>query len=108
MTQAIPASDDFHDSEASPERRLMMAVLLTAILDAAGKSDGTVFRNRDIVQASALGWIKDGGQDFLDVCHLAGVDPHHVRRRSLDFIDSGKPMPRMRRHSTAKRIPIDD
>lgn len=98
MSASFPASDFYADDDATPERRLMLAVLLTAILDAAGKNTGTTTpRTRSVARGTALGWIKDAGSDFRVVCELAGLDPMHVRRAALEFIESGKPIPRVPR-----------
>jgi hypothetical protein len=101
MSAHLPMSDFYAEHDATPERRLMLAVLLTAILDAAGKNTGTTTpRTRNVARGTALGWIKDADPDFCAVCELAGLDPIHVRRAALDFIESGKPIPRV------PRVPI--
>lgn len=100
MTPTLPTSDDRIEYAACPERRLMLAVLLTAILDAAGENTATTKRReRNVVRGTALGWIKDAGPDFRAVCELASLDPLHVRRAALDFIASDRPAPRLKRVS---------
>ena len=104
MSASIPASDFYAEHDATPERRLMLAVLLTAIVDAAGGNSGTtVARTRDLVRGTALGWIKEGGEDFQIVCDLAGLDPCHVRRAALEFIASNRELPRTVRMSHTGR-----
>lgn len=96
-------ADDFYADPVIPgERRLMLAVLLTAIMDAAGENTGTTTRReRDLVRGTALGWIRDGGEDFETVCDLAGVEPRQVRRAAFDFIAGDKEIPRTKRMSAA-------
>jgi len=102
MTPTLPTNDDFVEYEASPERRLMLAVLLTAIVDAAGENTGTTTpRTRNVVRGTALGWIKDASPDFHAVCELAGLDPLYVRRAALDFVASERAAPRTPRVSVS-------
>lgn len=100
MSAPHPSSDFYAAREATPERRLMLAVLLTAILDAAGENTGTTApRERNLVRGTALGWIKDASPDFRAVCELAGLDPLYVRRAALEFIASERSAPRTNRVS---------
>lgn len=95
MSAQHPASDFYVEHDATPERRLMLAVLLTAILDAAGGNTGTTTpRERNAVRGTALGWIKDASSDFHAVCEIAGLDPAHVRHAALEFIASERTAPR--------------
>jgi hypothetical protein len=83
---------DEQTSYATPERRLMLAVIANAVAEAIGKA--TDIRLRDKLRAEAFAWFWDAGPDFQDVCHLAGLDPAATRRAVLDFVASEKPMPR--------------
>lgn len=106
MTHPLAASDATIDCPISPERRLMVAVLLTAILDASGNNTGTATqRDRDVVRGTALGWIKDAGPDFHEVCELAGFDAQHVRHCALHYIDSGTKRPGISRQNHSHREP---
>lgn len=99
MTNAI-ASDNRIDYEISPERRLMLAVINTAILDAAGGYVGPARPSeRDCARRRALCWITDAGSDFRSICELAGFDPLDVQTRALLFIDSGRKLPKINRMS---------
>ncbi|MBU0801353.1 MAG: hypothetical protein KKA05_10200 [Alphaproteobacteria bacterium] len=99
MTHAL-ASDNRIDYEISAERRLMLAVINTAILDAAGAYVGTSRPGEcDYAQRRALLWLKDGGRDFRSICELAGFDPLDVQTRALEFISSGREIPKINRMS---------
>lgn len=69
-------------SEARACGDLWVAVLLTAIADAHGKSTAPV-GHADACRAEARQWFERGGRDFEDVCALAGADPEMVRRVAL-------------------------
>lgn len=86
MIEMLPKSDEYVEQEACPERRLMLAVLLTAIRDASGINIVGTPHCRRQTQMLAFGWIKDGDSDFQEVCALAGLDPNATRRKALQFI----------------------
>ena len=101
MTHPL-ASDNFIEYEVSPERRLMLAVLNTAIMDAAGAYIGVARPNeRDYARRRALLWLQDGGRDFRSICELAGFDPLDVQTRALEFIASGREIPKINRVSSS-------
>ena len=102
MTPTLPAADNHIEYEVSPERRLMLAVLLTAILDASGQAPASAKRDRRKICGTALGWIKEAGPDFLEVCEMAGINPVVARRGAMQYIEStrdGPTGPRLRRHT---------
>ena len=81
------ATTDYHDSAISPERRLMLGVIVNAALDASGRSreiDRQGSRAR--LQDDALAWFRDGGDDFRFVCALAGLSPEIVSARVIDYV----------------------
>ncbi|WP_413061533.1 LacI family DNA-binding transcriptional regulator [Sphingomonas carotinifaciens] len=74
-----------------PEQRLFVGVIVNAAQEAAGA--GCVGYGRDAVQQSALDWFKGDSKDFHDVCQLAGLEPHYVRRRVLSYLERVKANP---------------
>ena len=75
---------DFADGPISPEQRLFVGVIVNAAMEAAGASrPGN--RNRAVHQ-SAHAWFEDDGDDFRQVCELAGLEPCAVRKRVLAYL----------------------
>ena len=104
MTPTLPTADNHIDYGVSPERRLMLAVLTTAIMDAAGANTGTMTpRDRRLAPGIALGWITRADSDFQWICEMADLDPREVRKCALDFINSGQEMPKINRVSPSIR-----
>jgi hypothetical protein len=100
MTPTLPTADNHLDYEISPERRLMLAVLNTAIMDAAGAYvSASRPSERDYARRRALCWLQDGGGDFRSVCELAGLNPQYVQTRALEFLESGRELPKINRMS---------
>ena len=66
------------ENNKEPEQKLWIAVLAKAFDDAFYCSDTRV-------ALEALSWIRHG-LDFNYVCHLAGRNPHYVRKRMLDKV----------------------
>lgn len=90
---------------ADPEIRLMQAIILTAIADACGQPTDTCSpAEREANRRRALLWIGDAGRDFQAVCMLAGFHPESVRKIALEFIESGKPFPRLNRGGGHTRL----
>lgn len=87
---AFAASDNY----CTPERRLMLATIINAISDAIGAGTITSPGARARASREAIAWFHDGGADFQSVSLLAGLEPSVLRRAALDFISSGKPLPR--------------
>lgn len=75
--------------EVSAERRLMLATLVTAIMDATGQACCTRAVDRERNRILALAWFRDGCDDFREVCSLAGLDPDYVRRAVLRYVATG-------------------
>lgn len=104
MTPTLTAADNHIDYEVSPERRLMLAVLTTAIMDAAGANTGTMTpRDRRHAPGHALRWIKRADGDFQWICEMADLDPREVRKCALNFINSGQELPKINRVSPSIR-----
>ena len=70
------------------DRRLWVAVLELAIADSLGRStynavdyrrDGGLYDPRE----EALVWFQEAGDDYRQICDLAGVDPDALRERVL-------------------------
>lgn len=87
-----------------PERRLMQAVILTAISDAiATKGDNRRPNRIEFDQEIALRWFTEAGPDFEQVCDWAGMHPHMVRRLVLEFVASNQAIPRINRNTGSRR-----
>lgn len=101
MTQAFQLSsiEDESYAHASPEQRLMMATITTAVADILGTGPVSHPSERERLRREALAWIKGDSEDYRYVCQLAGLDPHQVRKCVLEFVASGKPLPRIARVS---------
>lgn len=95
--EKLPRAFNDRDEYASPEQRLMQAVLINAIRDACGVSADTLPSSpiAALNQSRALDWIASGDKDFQEVCHHAGLEPDTVRTHTLAFIESGQPIPRV-------------
>jgi hypothetical protein len=61
----------------SAEQDLWQAVLLQAVKDAVTPGAYSEADRRAHHEAKA--WLERGGEDFREVCNLAGFDPEHVR-----------------------------
>lgn len=96
MTQVsqLPRAGGVRDDHTLPEQRLMMATIATAVSDALGNGLVGTPGQRERQQAEAIAWFRGAGSDFRFVCHVAGLDPAHVRKCVMEFLASGRPMPR--------------
>lgn len=89
MTKAKLTVDDEIYEHASPERRLMMAIIVAAVCDALGRSAAVESaeskeRNRQFARQ----WFAEKGQDFRAVCVAAGFDPDTVSASVLAYVDA--------------------
>lgn len=68
------------------ERVLWVNVILTAIRDATVgfSGEGTPTRERD--RRAARAWFRPSNRDFIQVCHLAGMEPCRVAKQATDAI----------------------
>lgn len=74
--------------EISPERRLMLAIIIAAINDALGCSAvNDRDDQRDHERQRAKRWFEDGGSYFRKICCLAGLEPSDVRTAVLAYLD---------------------
>lgn len=95
MTPALPQAFNESEQGTTPERRLMLATIVNAIADATGYNNtGCNPSLRKLDRERALKWFENAGPDYVTVCHLAGLDPDCLRRAALEFIESGKRVPR--------------
>lgn len=99
MTQVskLPYAEDDSYVHASPEQRLMMAIITTAVADILGTGPVSHPSERERYRREALNWFENDSRDFRYVCQVAGLEPEHVRKSVLEFVASGKPMPRTTR-----------
>lgn len=101
VAQAFDESTD----NASPERRLMMGIILTAINDATGHSAVNDTPDQRVQSKhQARHWFERHGDDFQTVCILAGFDPEKVRRAALVFIAAHSDGGRKRGYGTLEAI----
>ena len=70
-------------------RALWLSVLVQAVVDAKSQRSRSCFKR---YQDRALDWINgstdDEDQNFIEVCHLAGVDPQEMRRLISEALGS--------------------
>lgn len=86
------------------ERRLMLAIVLEALNDAAGTPRAaTRAAEKEVHKQRARSWFEAGGEDFRLVCQMAGLEPSRFQADALAFIASGKPMPGKRIIMPVKR-----
>lgn len=64
-------------------RELWGSVILRAIADAHGRAYVSGAESRAEVIAEACAWFEEAGEDFLEVCDMAGVDPQVIRDVAL-------------------------
>ncbi|MCP3731810.1 LacI family DNA-binding transcriptional regulator [Sphingomonas sp. MG17] len=102
LPHTLRAFDD-RVSYTTPERRLMLATIANAVIDALGNSADCRTGPRENARRDALNWFKLAGPDYQMVCHLAGLDPACTRRAVLRYVASGKPMPAIRRGNRSTR-----
>lgn len=67
------------ESDKFPENRLFIAVIRLAVRDAVSSKD-------PFIVATARRWLL-GGEDFLLICDLAGLDPVATRKSAADRIN---------------------
>jgi len=74
--------------DLTPEERLWATVIERAFLDAKGVIHGV--GDNDAVkvrlQKEAYRWFKDGGEDFKEVCTMAGLNHAFVREKALKLV----------------------
>lgn len=76
------------EGELASERALWRAVLLRAWLDLTGQGLGDLRGDpttAEDVREDVLAWI--GGDDFKEVCEMAGYAPGAVARKMLGALD---------------------
>ncbi|MBF0108552.1 MAG: hypothetical protein HQL76_05200 [Magnetococcales bacterium] len=64
----------------SPEQKLWIAVLETAVEDALTHKDPDE-------KEAARKWFREGGSHFRFVCDLADFDPEYVRKQVMRLIN---------------------
>jgi hypothetical protein len=80
------------EADTESEQNLWKAVVLQALLDAAGQSRGTFARWPDwkhqAVKREALRWLLVDKEDFFDVCEMAGIDARIIREFSKRLLNN--------------------
>jgi hypothetical protein len=83
------------DAHTSPEQRLAIAVIVAAVADASGrKGVNESASSRALNRSAAIAWFRDGGDDFKEICALAGLEPSFVRDQVLAYLSNGDRLPR--------------
>lgn len=80
---------------ADPERQLWCAVIIHTLYEAAGRVAYAERGEHERVRREAVAWFEEGGEDFGEVCDMAGLPPTAVRDNALKVINGGR-LPRMR------------
>lgn len=80
---------------ADPERQLWCAVIIHTLYEAAGRIAYAERGEHERVRREAVAWFEEGGEDFGEVCDMAGLPPTAVRDNALRVINGGR-LPRMR------------
>ncbi|MCC6736520.1 MAG: hypothetical protein IT534_10405 [Bauldia sp.] len=92
---------------ASKELSLWRAVISQAISDASSKAND---RQSQIARAAARRWFRFRGEDFLEACALAGLEPDKVRAFALEKIgepaSGGSPSSLERKQRASRGRPI--
>lgn len=68
------------DTPYTPEQKLWIAVLETAVEDALAHKDPDE-------KEAARNWFREGGTHFKFVCDLADFDPDYVRKQVMRLIN---------------------
>lgn len=83
----IRLAAEFVREEIPKEERLWKGVLVTALEDCLNNSDNKTESYR---KQEAHQWFIQGGKDFKNVCHMAGIEPELVRNRYLELYKKEK------------------
>lgn len=62
------------------------AVITQALMDAGNNSKKLEMRKE---KARAIAWLNGDGDDFKEVCIMAGLDPQHVKNKAYEAIKNG-------------------
>jgi|GEM_PF-2402959 len=79
---------------------LWKAVITQALIDAASNSKKRIDRLNKI---RSIEWLREGGEDFVEVCNMANLDPQYVQRKALEAMNRGCKW----RNDDRKIAPID-
>ena len=77
------------ESAYSGERALWQRVILQAITDAQGKANGIKKEERQDAIQQAIRWFKGNGENFQEVCLMAGFEPSMVRKNVMMLLRKG-------------------
>lgn len=98
----LPGFSDLDDLTArartgytDPERQLWCAVIIHTLYEAAGRIAYAERGEHERVRQEAVAWFQEAGEDFGEVCDMAGFPPAAVRDNALRVIRCGR-LPRMR------------
>lgn len=87
MTPTLPTGDTEATGDSTPERRLMVAIILAAIRDAIGMtSDAMGPSQKERERTKARQWFAEKGADFCIVCLSAGLNPDEVSEVAQAYI----------------------
>lgn len=87
----------------TPEKRLGMAIIINAIVEAMGHGAGNDSPSkRADARDTALQWFSDADEDFEAVCDMADLNPAAVQAAALSYISEGKRLPN---RAPTRRVP---
>ena len=70
-----------------PEQRLWQRLIVLLLTDARGKAaDISNHENKKQLQKTAIKWFLENGDDFHEVCSLAGLKPEWVRSNIIKVL----------------------
>lgn len=73
-------AEDIGGAALTPERRLWLTVLLTAVNEALREQRLSA---SDLERYQSANWIKGNSSDFREVCELAGINPDALREKFI-------------------------
>jgi hypothetical protein len=65
-----------------PEQKLFRAVISLSFEDAMALNCS---RSSAVLKSKAHRWFTNGGQDFITICNLAGLEPQHIKDKYLNM-----------------------
>jgi hypothetical protein len=108
MSRALLSIEYSEANPISPEQRLLLAVILSAAQEGVGRGSAITAHTRDRDISAARQWFDEAGEDFRNVCSLAGLEPDFVRKAALSYFEQTDANPgcTVRRMRRSDRRPI--
>ncbi len=86
LFSSSPDTMDDYPPEMRGFRALWRAIILQALEDAASNSKKS---KEQYFKTQAIHWLNHGGQDFVEVCDYAGLDPDYARKQIKKALSRG-------------------